>query len=187
MALRFLEKKLTNPLKTPDLPFTRVIAEKDSDGDGILDSKDKCPDTIGVLMYDGCPVPDTDNDGIKDDVDSCPIIAGTSKYKGCPITDMDYDRINDEEDKCPEKPGVARYDGCPVPDSDKDGVDDDNDKCINEAGVVANKGCPEKNEEVIRKIERAAKQIFFETGSARLLSKSFSSLNEVVAIMKKTL
>jgi serine/threonine protein kinase len=33
---------------------------KDSDGDGIIDSKDKCPDKKGVNLYDGCPVPDSE-------------------------------------------------------------------------------------------------------------------------------
>src|SRR5437879_1883317 len=41
--------------------------KNDRDGDGIIDSLDKCPDEKGVLQYDGCPIPDSDNDGVADD------------------------------------------------------------------------------------------------------------------------
>jgi hypothetical protein len=117
--------------------------KKDRDGDGIVDSLDKCPDEKGVIQYDGCPVPDSDNDGIPDDIDKCPTVAGASQYNGCPPPDTDGDKINDAEDKCPGIAGVARYGGCPVGDRDKDGVNDDDDKCIAVPGTVSNAGCPE--------------------------------------------
>lgn len=116
---------------------------KDRDGDGVVDSLDKCPDEKGTVQYDGCPVPDSDNDGIADDSDNCPTVAGLIKYKGCPPSDKDGDKINDEDDKCPNVAGVARYNGCPVGDKDKDGINDDDDKCINVAGTISNAGCPE--------------------------------------------
>ncbi len=117
---------------------------KDRDGDGIVDSLDKCPDEKGVIEYDGCPMPDSDNDGIADDSDECPTVPGLIKYKGCPPGDKDGDKINDDEDKCPNQPGVARYDGCPVGDADNDGVNDDDDKCRNSPGTVNNAGCPDE-------------------------------------------
>jgi len=117
---------------------------KDSDGDGIEDSLDKCPDEKGVIQYDGCPMPDSDNDGLTDDLDQCPTEVGLIKYKGCSVPDTDGDRINDEDDKCPEIAGVARNNGCPPVDTDKDGIDDDFDKCKNVAGTINNDGCPEK-------------------------------------------
>jgi Thrombospondin type 3 repeat len=120
-----------------------TLTKKDTDGDGIIDSLDKCPDEKGVIQYDGCPIPDSDNDGIADDADACPTIAGLTKYKGCPPPDVDGDKINDEDDKCPNQAGVARYDGCPVGDKDGDGVNDDDDKCINLKGTLQNQGCPE--------------------------------------------
>ena len=55
----------------------------DSDGDGIADPNDKCPNQVGVARYDGCPVPDSDGDGINDEMDKCPNQAGTAKYNGC--------------------------------------------------------------------------------------------------------
>lgn len=131
------------PIVNIELIDTLRQYRKDRDGDGIVDSLDKCPDMKGVLEYDGCPMPDTDNDGLADDIDQCPIIAGSLKYKGCPPPDNDGDKINDEDDKCPGEPGVARYAGCPVKDTDGDGVNDDDDKCINTPGSLNNSGCPE--------------------------------------------
>lgn len=43
----------------------------DTDGDGIFDPDDACPEQPGVPEYDGCPVPDTDSDGILDPDDKC--------------------------------------------------------------------------------------------------------------------
>jgi len=156
---------------------------QDSDGDGITDDKDKCPTTPGVAKYDGCPVPDTDKDGINDDNDKCPDVPGLAKYQGCPVPDTDKDGINDEEDKCPDQPGVARYQGCPVPDRDGDGVNDENDKCPDEPGTAANQGCPEISQEVTKTVSYAAKNVYFATNSARLLSKSFAPLDELAKVM----
>src|SRR6266480_5163565 len=100
--------KKTVAVTTPEVP-----AVLDSDGDGINDDVDKCPNTPGVAKYNGCPVPDTDNDGINDDEDKCPTVAGTAKYNGCPVPDTDNDGINDENDKCPSVKGVKTNNGCP--------------------------------------------------------------------------
>ncbi len=53
---------------------TRTAAELDSDGgDGVIDSKDQCPDTpAGAKVNDdGCEL-DTDGDGVVDSKDKCP-------------------------------------------------------------------------------------------------------------------
>ncbi|MGI8582380.1 MAG: OmpA family protein [Chitinophagaceae bacterium] len=155
---------------------------KDRDSDGILDSLDACPDQAGPASLNGCP--DRDGDMIADKDDACPDVAGLAKYKGCPIPDTDKDGINDEEDKCPEVAGVARYQGCPIPDTDKDGINDEEDKCPNEVGTASNFGCPEIAPEVIEKVNLAARNIFFATGSSKLLAKSYSSLNNVVKILQ---
>jgi len=157
---------------------------KDTDGDGITDDVDKCPSVPGVAKYEGCPVPDTDKDGINDDNDKCPTVPGLARYQGCPVPDTDKDGINDEEDKCPAVAGVARYQGCPVPDTDGDGVNDEEDKCPTVAGLPENQGCPAIKEEVKRKIDYAAQNILFTTGSYKLLSSSNKGLNEVVKILQ---
>jgi OmpA-OmpF porin, OOP family len=167
---------------TPPAPVKEVVAvveEKDTDGDGIVDSKDKCPTIKGLAKYNGCPIPDTDKDGINDEEDKCPTVAGTAKYNGCPIPDSDNDGVNDEEDKCPTVAGVARYKGCPIPDTDKDGVNDEEDKCPTTVGTVANKGCPE-----LSQYNFETKNIQFKTGSAELTTKGTAELNKLVAILK---
>lgn len=168
--------------KEPE-PKTVAIPEvTDRDGDGIVDSLDACPDQAGLAALQGCP--DSDGDGIADKDDKCPDVAGIAKYSGCPIPDTDKDGINDEEDKCPNVPGVARYQGCPVPDKDGDGVNDEEDKCPNEAGPASNFGCPVIETVVVERVNKAAQNIFFATGSAKLLAKSFKSLKDVAQVMQ---
>ncbi len=155
---------------------------KDRDKDGVTDNVDACPDSAGVVALQGCP--DRDEDGIADKDDKCPELKGVSHYQGCPVPDADKDGINDDEDKCPAVAGVIRYQGCPVPDSDKDGFNDEEDKCPNLPGVKDNQGCPPISAEVKKKVNTAAKNILFITGSSDLQAKSFTGLNEVVKIMR---
>jgi outer membrane protein OmpA-like peptidoglycan-associated protein len=172
------------PVYIPPPPPPPPPAPKDSDNDGIIDENDKCPTVPGMAKYQGCPVPDTDKDGINDENDKCVDVPGLAKYQGCPVPDTDKDGINDEEDKCIDKPGVARYGGCPVPDGDGDGINDEEDKCPTVPGVAEQQGCPAITEEVTKTVNYAAKNVYFNTGSTKLLSKSFAPLNEVVKIMK---
>ena len=167
-------------LKTVEIPM--VQPPKDTDGDGIPDSLDACPTVAGLAKFHGCP--DTDGDGIPDKDDKCPTVAGVARYNGCPIPDTDGDGINDEEDKCPTVAGVAKYNGCPIPDTDGDGINDEEDKCPNLPGVKENQGCPLVKEEVIKRIIYDAKNIFFISGSFKLLPKSYKALNEVAKILK---
>ena len=168
--------------KEPAPKAVEVPVVLDRDGDGVVDSLDRCPDVAGLAALKGCP--DKDGDGIADIDDKCPDVAGLAKYQGCPIPDTDGDGINDEEDKCPNVKGVARYQGCPIPDTDGDGVNDEEDKCPNEAGPASNFGCPVIDVVVVEKVNKAAKNIFFATGSAKLLAKSYNSLKDVAQILK---
>jgi OmpA-OmpF porin, OOP family len=172
--------KIKEPVLKPLPPAPAV----DTDKDGIIDSLDKCPTVPGVQKYSGCPVPDTDNDGINDEEDKCPTVAGLARYQGCPVPDTDKDGINDEEDKCPTQAGPASNQGCPFVDTDGDGIPDPEDKCPNLAGTKENQGCPEIKEETVKKINYAAQNIYFATGKATLLSKSFKGLNDVAQILK---
>ena len=173
-----LKERVAPPPPPPPAPEP----PKDKDGDGVLDVDDACPDEAGVAALRGCP--DKDKDGIADKDDKCADVAGVARYNGCPIPDSDKDGINDEEDKCPQQAGVARYGGCPVPDTDADGVNDEEDKCPTVAGIAANAGCPEVKEEIKTKVEFAARNIFFNTGSYQLQKKSYAPLNEVAQILK---
>ncbi len=173
--------------KCPDVPGLEKYLgcpATDTDGDGVPDETDQCVSVAGVARYKGCPIPDTDGDGVNDELDKCPEIAGSSKYDGCPIPDTDGDGVNDENDKCPQVAGAAKYDGCPVPDRDKDGVNDEDDACPDAAGSATNKGCPEIRKETVEKVQYAAKNIFFKTGSDIISPESFEGLNEVAEILK---
>jgi OOP family OmpA-OmpF porin len=176
-----LKKKAPKVIPPPPPP----PVPPDTDGDGIIDPNDKCPTVPGLARYQGCPIPDTDKDGINDEEDKCPTVPGLARYQGCPIPDTDKDGINDEEDKCPTVPGVARYQGCPIPDTDGDGVNDEEDRCVTIPGPKENFGCPIIPEEIKKRVDVAAKNILFVTGSAKLQTKSFKGLNDVVKIMQE--
>lgn len=62
--------------------------KKDSDGDGVADYLDKCPNTPAGAKVDGagCEL-DTDGDGIPDWKDKCPTEKGTAELNGCPAAD----------------------------------------------------------------------------------------------------
>ena len=160
------------------VPVVPAVMAKDSDGDGINDDNDKCPNVPGVARYQGCPVPDSDNDGLNDEEDKCPTVPGVARYQGCPVPDSDKDGINDEEDKCPNQPGVARYEGCPVPDTDGDGVNDEDDKCPNEKGLPENFGCP-----VLEEYKFDARKVQFVSGSAKLTKGAMAELDKGAAIL----
>ncbi len=163
-------------------PVPPIVVIKDTDGDGVVDADDKCPNVAGLASMQGCP--DTDGDGITDADDKCPTTFGTAKYNGCPIPDTDADGINDEDDKCPTVKGIAKYQGCPIPDTDGDGVNDEEDKCLDRKGPASNQGCPEISKAIVDKINYAAKNVFFASGSFKLLPKSYKSLDEVAALLK---
>jgi len=120
---------------------------KDSDGDGVADKYDKCPNTPAGAVVDkvGCPI-DSDKDGVPDGIDKCPNtpVGATVDAVGCPIA-SDKDGVPDGIDKCPNTPVGATVDaaGCPS-DSDGDGVLDGIDKCPNtpHGAVVDPTGCP---------------------------------------------
>ncbi len=109
----------------------------DSDGDGIADKDDKCPNTAGLAALSGCP--DADGDGIADGDDACPNEKGTMALNGCP--DSDGDGIANADDQCPNEKGPKSNNGCPVKDRDGDGYNDDIDDCPDIAGTV--NGCPD--------------------------------------------
>lgn len=111
----------------------------DSDGDGVADRMDNCPQIAGLPAFMGCP--DSDGDGIMDLEDACPNAAGNLENKGCP--DSDNDGVLDKDDVCPSIAGLTELNGCP--DSDGDGIADKDDSCPNEAGLAENNGCKEKD------------------------------------------
>ena len=124
----------------PEVPGNTALKGcPDADGDNITDAEDICPNEPGLVALSGCP--DTDGDGIRDSEDGCPEEAGLRVTGGCP--DIDGDGIVDSKDNCPNESGLVAFDGCP--DTDGDGIADKDDACPNEPGSQAKKGCPSRD------------------------------------------
>jgi outer membrane protein OmpA-like peptidoglycan-associated protein len=141
--------------------------DKDTDSDGIVDSKDQCilepEDKDGYLDDDGCPDPDNDADGIPDSKDQCP------------NEPEDFDGYKDD-------------DGCPDPDNDGDGVPDVDDFCPNTPGPNTGDkpGCPKQNKFIVvtDKEIRITQQIQFEFNKAVIKPGiSYKILDEVVSVL----
>ena len=183
---------------------------KDTDGDGIYDKFDSCPDVAGLAAFNGCP--DVDGDGIQDSEDACPNVAGLAALNGCPdadedgiadkndmcpnakgskanngCPDADGDSIVDKDDNCPNVAGPAANRGCPWPDTDGDGVLDKDDNCVSVAGPASNNGCPEPviSEEASKSIGDFASSILFNTGRSSFKSGMTKQLDAIAALMNE--
>ncbi len=153
----------------------------DSDGDGIEDSKDACPNEAGPKEMNGCP--DSDGDGVADKDDACPSTPGLPALAGCP--DADGDGVADKDDDCPNEAGPSENNGCPWPDTDGDGVLDKDDQCPDVAGTVANNGCPEVTEEVQKQLNDYARTILFDTGKSSIKAESTSVMVDIIQILNE--
>jgi OOP family OmpA-OmpF porin len=166
------------------LPFGRSTPKWiDSDGDGVADSSDNCPNTPAGAPVDawGCEL-DSDGDGVKDSKDECP---GTPRgtavgANGCP-NDSDGDGVTDDKDQCPATPVGQPVDakGCEL-DDDDDGVVNRLDECPGTAaGVQVNiKGCEIKEEIALLGVN-------FQTNSDRLVPGAENILNDAAATLIK--
>jgi len=140
----------------------------DSDGDGIYDDVDKCPETHGLGNDDGCRSytiqrQDSDGDGFIDSKDDCPTVKGIGKLNGCPEdnvnkvkeVDSDGDGFPDIKDNCPNLYSSVHY-GCPKSiapkDADHDRIFDDVDRCP-KVYAKTDDGCPEDNDDWIQQQE----------------------------------
>jgi OmpA-OmpF porin, OOP family len=171
--------------KDDECPEVPGLAEfngcPDSDGDGIPDHLDECPNEAGLAQFNGCP--DTDGDGIPDNRDDCPTVAGLPEMNGCP--DSDGDGIRDSDDECPNEAGPKENNGCPWPDRDGDGVLDKDDECPDVPGTVENNGCPEITVEVIEELNEYSRTILFDLNKSSIRSESEETLQAIADIMKE--
>lgn len=128
------------PYTPPPPPPTKTKTEEptteapeDSDGDGVPDDEDACPDNPdipGSPDADGdCQVDaaDSDGDGVPDDEDPCPDnadIPGSPDVDGDCVADVgndsDGDGVPDPTDPCPDNPDIPAE-----PDEDGDCVVDE--------------------------------------------------------------
>ncbi|MCA9672083.1 MAG: OmpA family protein [Myxococcales bacterium] len=157
----------------------------DTDKDGVPDDKDKCP-KVPANTPDGCPPPDTDGDGVIDAKDKCPKIAAKTP-DGCP-GDSDGDGVRDDKDKCPKVPAKTP-DGCPPPDRDKDGIPDAQDKCPDQPetknGFQDEDGCPDTVPKKVKRFTGTIKGIYFASGKAKIRRASFRLLNRAVKVLNE--
>lgn len=146
-----------------------VVESGDTDGDGVPDDVDQCPDTAAgtTVNEQGCEG-DTDADGVVDRLDTCPETpAGTAvDEQGCPaVVDADGDGVPDAQDQCPDTPaGTA----------------------VNETGCTPEPSCraPAPGEPI--DLEGCAtgesvvlKGVNFEVNSSRLTANAKAILNQV--------
>lgn len=134
---------------TPEHAIAECEGIVDSDGDGIADDVDACPNTAVNIEVDskGCEL-DSDGDGVVNSLDKCPQTAAGEKVdaSGCKLAplDSDGDGIVDSQDRCPDTPQGVTVDaiGCEL-DDDGDGIANSLDKCpTTKAGVQVNAmGC----------------------------------------------
>ncbi len=156
----------------------------DTDGDGVNDDLDQCPNTPLGAAVDarGCEL-DDDGDGVVNSKDACPNTPAGAQVdaRGCAAKDSDGDGVIDADDQCPNTPAGARVDanGCEL-DDDGDGVVNSKDRCPNtQAGVrVDVNGC-----EITEVIELPG--VNFASNSDRLLPGAENVLNDAAATLRK--
>jgi hypothetical protein len=143
-----------SPVEMPT-SFT-MVPIADSDGDGVEDALDRCPNTPSGTPVDanGCSAAqrDTDGDGVPDSIDACPgtVAGAVVDANGCSAAqrDTDHDGVPDSADLCPGTASGAIVDanGCSAAqrDTDGDGVPDSIDACPGTpAGTKVDAvGCP---------------------------------------------
>jgi outer membrane protein OmpA-like peptidoglycan-associated protein len=105
--------------------------------------------------------------------------------------DPDHDGILGDADKCPtraeDKDAFEDEDGCPDPDNDRDGIADAQDKCPLEPetknGFQDEDGCPDQLPAQLKKFTGVIEGIYFATGQATILPKSFPMLDKAAAVL----
>ena len=177
---------------------------KDTDGDGIVDKEDACPeepeDLDGIADEDGCPegTGDLDGDGLTDEEDGCPTEAedadGFEDEDGCPDPDNDADGISDLTDESPLSPedfdDFEDENGCPHPDNDGDSIADEDDECplepenLNE--YFDDDGCPDQKPEKVKVVQNRIvieEKIQFTSGRSTILRASYDVLDSVSTVL----
>jgi OOP family OmpA-OmpF porin len=143
-----------------------IGAPLDSDGDGVANRLDQCPNTPSGAKVDakGCPL-DSDGDGVFDGLDRCPDTPAGVKVnaEGCPH-DSDGDGVPDYLDKCPAEPAPGTADGCPPK-------------------VVAPEPAPAAEPAAPRKL--TLEGVNFDNDSANLRPESIAILNHAAATLKE--
>ena len=146
-------------------------------------------ENIATRRFKQCgDVIDTDGDGVFDDEDNCPNNTETElvhgvEANGCPV-DLDGDGVPDFRDRCPSNTareisrGVNNV-GCPK-DNDQDGIPDFRDRCLGTpfGAKVDQYGC----QEVVREIKQIlGADVLFGFDKSSLIDEGKAVLTQVAA------
>jgi OOP family OmpA-OmpF porin len=133
----------------------------DLDRDGVPDRIDRCDNTpLGAVVDEwGCPI-DTDHDGVYDGLDKCPDTPPGEKVdrNGCSSSQLSALSQHASEPALTPPPAPAPPPAAPVSETERQLV---------EGGRIR------------------LENVYFETGSAKLLPESETTLNEVGGVLEK--
>ncbi len=116
--------------------FDGMPTSSDTDGDGIADGSDNCPNVFNPIRpMDSSTQPDLDADGDGDACDPCPNDAGSTTCTPINADDRDHDGVLNTADNCPDLTNPGQTDG------DGDGKGDVCDLCPSNANP-GTAGCP---------------------------------------------
>ncbi|MFO7606383.1 MAG: OmpA family protein [Desulfurivibrionaceae bacterium] len=169
----------------------------DSDGDGVSDAEDNCPDTPADVRVNarGCPS-DSDGDGVYDYLDQCPDTPDNAPVDtdGCP-KDSDGDGLSDwqESQRTGTDPHNPDTDGDHLSDGDEvnrfrtDPLNPDTDGGGVADGLEVNvaKTNPLIKEDDVKEVKRIELEVYFDTDSYVVKPEYYAEIEQVATFLKE--
>jgi outer membrane protein OmpA-like peptidoglycan-associated protein len=163
------------PAAAPAPAPAPVAAPVDSDGDGVVDGKDKCPNTPAgrKVNENGCEF-DSDGDGIVDGNDKCPTIYAKTA-DGCPPP-LVLEGVQFDHDKA-----TLRPEAFPILDKTVEGMKDWGNVKIEVAGHTDSRGRDKYNLNLSQRRAETVRDYLISKGVAadRLTAKGYGESNPI--------